>query len=497
MELNFEKELLSFLQFAAWENQNQELTQELRLTDDLPDAGRVLGCWGQSVLRSKEWRSGGMQASGGIMAWVVFAPEDGTQPRCMEAWIPFQAKWNFPAVEREGLMNISCSVCSADARVISARKLMLRFTLGCRGAAVYGAEAEMPKIGEVPPDVQLLEKTYPMTLPVEAGEKGVQMDEELEIAGLQAGSKLMRCLVHPKIQEQRIIGDRLVFRGIARLQLLLWDGNGLRSEIMEQPFSAFSDLDREYEGELTAQIDLALTSLETELTEDGHLRLKAAIAAQYILWNRKMVTVVEDAFSPRREVRLQEQILMLPALLDHRQEKCRLSGVMHQNAGKWVDGVCQSENPVPEYRDGVLHMGIPGHGWILARDADGVLSGTHVSMTGNISMQKDEDGKILLTVLDASPVQLTSSGADTEAVCEMELDVRCLSGQGISMVTGMELGELREEDQNRPTLVLCRCTGQSLWEMAKLSGSTVDTIRIANGLEAEAEKGRMLLIPVQ
>ena len=71
MDMKFESEEIRFLRPVVWENQRQEQTQEIRLTDDLPDAGRVLGCWGQCILRSKEWRSGAMAASGGVMTWTL------------------------------------------------------------------------------------------------------------------------------------------------------------------------------------------------------------------------------------------------------------------------------------------------------------------------------------------------------------------------------------------------------------------------------------------
>ena len=90
MDLKFEKRSIPYLNAVAWDVQRQEQTQEIRLPENMPDAGQVLGCWGQPVLRSKEWRSGGMWASGGVMAWVLYAPEEGSQPRWVDCWIPFQ-----------------------------------------------------------------------------------------------------------------------------------------------------------------------------------------------------------------------------------------------------------------------------------------------------------------------------------------------------------------------------------------------------------------------
>ena len=68
--------------------------------------------------------------------------------------------------------------------------------------------------------------------------------------------------------------------------------------------------------------------------------------------------------------------------------------------------------------------------------------------------------------------------------------------QTFPMITGLELGELQEPDQNRPSLILRSCGADTLWELAKASGSTVAAISAANGLAGEPAPEQMLLIPV-
>jgi hypothetical protein len=77
-----------------------------------------------------------------------------------------------------------------------------------------------------------------------------------------------------------------------------------------------------------------------------------------------------------------------------------------------------------------------------------------------------------------------------------QITVTATAGQGISMVTGLTLGDRTEPDPGRPSLILRRSRGELLWDLAKASGSTVDAIRKANGLNNEPETGKMLLIPV-
>ena len=93
MELEFQSKPCSCLTAAVRQVRSAELTQEVRLTDGMPDIGRVIACWGQPLVRSKEWLSDQITVSGGVMVWILYLPEDGTQPRSMDTWILFQLRW--------------------------------------------------------------------------------------------------------------------------------------------------------------------------------------------------------------------------------------------------------------------------------------------------------------------------------------------------------------------------------------------------------------------
>ena len=67
MELQFEKTLCNCLRMCQPQVQSQEQTQEVRIPEGMPDIGTVLACWGQIVLRGKEWRSDAAGISGGVM----------------------------------------------------------------------------------------------------------------------------------------------------------------------------------------------------------------------------------------------------------------------------------------------------------------------------------------------------------------------------------------------------------------------------------------------
>ena len=102
MEIAFHKAEFPCLVAAVNEVQNSEQTQELRLPDGMPDVGKVLCAWGQTILRGKEWRSDSLTVSGGMLIWVLYTPEDGSEPRIVDGWLPFQMRWTAGGDRRTG-----------------------------------------------------------------------------------------------------------------------------------------------------------------------------------------------------------------------------------------------------------------------------------------------------------------------------------------------------------------------------------------------------------
>ena len=145
MEIAFQKAEFPCLTAAVNEVQNSEQTQELRLPDGMPDVGKVLCAWGQTILRGKEWRSDSLTVSGGMLIWVLYTPEDGSECRIVDGWLPFQLRWTLPPDTREGTIRVSALTRFADARSVSPRKLMLRAGIGILaglGAHQAGAVGE-------------------------------------------------------------------------------------------------------------------------------------------------------------------------------------------------------------------------------------------------------------------------------------------------------------------------------------------------------------------
>lgn len=494
MEVKFSKKQMRCLRPIMRQVHSQEQTMEVRIPDAYPDIGKVLGCWGQPVIRGKEWRYNGISANGGVMCWVLYAPEDGTQPRVVDAWIPFQCRWDFTENTDNGTIILRPILSNMDGRSISARKMMLRAEIETMAQAMEAVNLELAEPKDVPEDIQLLKTRYPVDLPVEAGEKQVQLEEKLQLpAGNPPVHKIVRYTLNPAVTEQKVLSNRMVFRGVAELQLLYLTEEGqLHTWSTEIPFSQYTDLDKEYDQNAKAWVLPIVTALEMDIAEDGNLQLHAGIAAQYLIFGNTIFEIVEDAYSPKREVTPQFEELKIPILLD--------GGTVELQAEATKPGMfdriisIDSQASFPK-RNG-MGIDLNGNFQMLYQGEDGQLQGDMIGFQSDAPYLSDNDNDTELWLGPGSQPEYMPDTDGMRLTCRYFVTTHVYSGKPITFVSGLELGEFRETDANHPSIILRRAGEEGLWSIAKRSGSTMDAIRDVNHLSSEPEKGQMLLIPV-
>ena len=496
MEMQFDRVPMAYLKKLTGQLRSQEQTLEVRLPDGMPDIGRVLGAWGQVIVRSKEWNSDAMTVSCGVMAWVLYTPEDEESVRSVEAWLPFSMKWELPDARYDGKILVSCLLRGVDARGISARKLMVRASLSALGEAWLPDEASMAVPGALPEDVELLTAEYPLLVPREAGEKAFSLEEELALPNGVRPEKLLYYSLQPEILDKKVMAGKVVFRGIGRLRLLCRGEDGKLFPLnFELPFSQYGDLEGEYDGEPTVSLCPCVTGLDLSMDENGVLQLKAGLLGQYMLCERIVVSLVEDAYSTRRTVVPIMEELRLPVVLEQTVRTFHGEQTLRTEVDQVVDTVFLPAYGQPERTAFGIRVPLPGQFQTLYYDGEGKLSGAVMSWEGEWTMDADDNAMVDMYIQQTGSPQAVP-GMELSLRGELTAAATVTAGQGLPMITGMEMGEPEKPDADRPSLILCRKGDRRLWDIAKRTRSTVTAIKEANRLEGEPEENRVLLIPV-
>ena len=497
MELQFETETCCCLRQPVREIRRQEACQEVRLPEELPDIGRVVAAWGQMILRGKQWMGNAMQASLGIMAWVLYEPEDGTACRRVETWIPMQMKWEVPNTDREGIMCFRGGLCQIDARTISPRKLTVRAEAAVLGQCWEPMQESISKPTALPEGVEVLTNTYPVTLLREAGEKTFSLEEELTPPPGRPGIKtVLRWALTPQIAEQKVLGGKLVFRGTAGLHLLYEAEDGsIQTWENELPFSQLAELEQSFSQEARGQVVPVMTNLELDQTEEG-LTLRCGLVGQYQIFDIVELELPEDAYSPVKEVEPHGKTVELPRLLDQFRQPVALKASGTMEGGKILDCAFLPQLPQLLRSGDEVEAELSGTVCLLVQREDGKLESRRSECRGSLKAGADSTTAPEVSLLPPGQPQVRAGGGSWEVQLEPVLQLDTFTAAGAAMLESLTVGEDRPVSADRPALVLRRFEEDSLWALAKRCGSTVESIRRVNHLQQEPLNGQMLLIPV-
>lgn len=497
MEVNFQHRDYPCLNMAVREIQNSEQTQEIKLTEGMPDVGRILAAWGQPILRGKEWGADTLNYNGGMMVWVLYAPEDGSPERCIEGWIPFQMRWDLPEDSPEGRIRLRLLPRQVDARSVSPRKILVRAGMGAMAEAFVPTQLPLPELESVPEGVELLKSTYPVRLMKEAGEKAFVLDEELSLPdSAPQPEQMIYYRVEPRVTDRKVLSEKVVFRGNANLHTLYRSEDGqLHGWDFDLPFSQYAELSGEYGSEAQADFALCSTSMELETDDEGNLRFKCGMTAQYCITDREQISVVEDAYSPNRELSVHTEMLEIPAILENRRETMYAQASIPEEANTAADISFLPDFPRQKDREGGVELAFPGSFQALYYDEDGALRSGNARWEESLHLNADDNTVISAVPLPSAPLSTVGSG-QLSMKAELPLELMSMANQQLPVVTGLVLGEEQKPDPGRPSLILRRAGDDSLWQIAKASHSTVGAIREANGLQNEPSPGQLLLIPV-
>ncbi len=497
MDLQFKNRVCACLGRAMRSGSSQEVTQEVKLSEAMPDVGRVLTAWGQMIIRSKEWRGDTVRVSGGVMVWILYAPEDGSAPHCVDAWVPYQLRWDHVDAEQEGPVQVSPVLRFVDARNTSPRKLMIRVGAAAMAEGFYPKQVVLYSPEKLPEDIQIRKKTYPIRLMKEAGEKSYSVEETLHISG-EEPERILSYTVNPGITDCRVLSNRVVFRGNCNLHLVYCGKDGrIHTMDFEIPFAQFDELENTYGPDAVGDIRFGVTNMELEQTEDNSLVFKCSLVGQYLVDDLELIEVVEDAYSPLRKVETKNETPDLTAILERREETIEFNEDVPGCTGEMVNVDFLPDLPKLRWNGEEVTVDMPGSYQILYYGADGALQSTGGQRESSVTMPADSGVIISPEISVAERPQVIPGVNHGELKGKILLKTNSCSESGIRMVSALEIDEAEKDRSDCPSLILCRADHETLWQLAKRCGSTVEAIRSANGLgDDEENPGRLLLIPI-
>ena len=505
MELEFDRDMICGYDTVAEVTLCQEETLESIVPDACPDIERIVDVCGQATLSGKQAGSGMATVSGMVRVSVLYQPEGASGLRRIELGLPFTCQVEGPGLTEQGVVLAAPRLRCAEARALNPRKVLLRVDLAVDVTACQPVqrpvccgilEGEQAGICQR----QYHGESYELAA---VQEKPFTFSDQIRLQGSQSETpQLLAVQATPICAESKLIGSKLIFKGLVEVSMLLQEtGGGLTSARESLPFSQVMEIPQGGEdGDCQVRVELTDLRCEPEQGDARNLEVVLELLAQAQVHCRRPVTLLQDVYSTSCQMEVGSKA---QTLCQFGEQSMRTQTVRELlETGEMVRGIAASRlslGQVTQSREGAQLL-LTAESWLTILYLDEGEQVQCLRKMMPVTCRLDCPEGYHCTCTCTCPGEVFAAPAAGGIEVRFSLDFHCLtvSTFQVAAVEQAKLGEPRTAGEgSRPSVVLrLPVQGEGIWEIAKAYGTTMEEIIQANELEGEElPLGKMLLIP--
>ena len=502
--MEFERDTIINYETVAEVTLCQEETLESIVPDACPDILRIVDVCGQATLSGKQAREGVAQVTGMVRVAILYQPEGGGGLRRMEAGLPFTCQAEAPGLTERGTVLASPRLRCAEARALNPRKVLLRVDLAVDVTACQPVERPICSGVTGPDEEGLCQRQFQgehyQLCAVQ--EKPFTFSDQVRLQGTGESPVLLAVRAQPVCTESKLIGSKLIFKGMVELYLLLQEAGGTISASHESmPFSQIIEAaGAGEEGDCQVEVEVASVQCDQMPGDGRELDVTLELLAQARVYSRRPVTLLQDLYSTANLMEVERENQPLCSLTEQSVRPQAVRELLE--TGEMVRSVVDARlalGQVRQSREG-KELALTVDAWltVLYLDENELVQCVRRSIP--VSCRLDCAEGVRCSCFCGCPGEVFAAPAAGGVEVRFTVEFHCLTTETTNLpaVTGARMGEARGAGEGqRPSVVLrMPSPGEELWDIAKAHGTTMEQILQANELEEDAlPMGRMLLIP--
>lgn len=482
-----------------------EETMEMIVPDACPDILRIVDTEARVCLSGKDALEGRAEISGSIKAAVLYLPDGEEGMRRLEVCIPFSCAVDSARLEARCSLVVLPRVQAAETRSINPRKVLVRANLAvcvrayapmtdsiCSGLESDG-EAGLEQLKE--------EMTTYVVACVE--EKPFTFSDDLTLSGSKPeAQELLKQRLSILCSESKVIGNKLIFKGEAALQLLYRSvENTLCAADFTLPFSQIMEVSGAGE-EADCALEIVPTSAECTLSPaDGRtLSVSLGLLAQAVIREERCVELLSDIYSTLCPLEVDRRSYEMSRLLEHSVKSQSVREIVETGvlARSVTDAYLCVGQILQEREGGRLTITAEAGVTVLYEGEEGGPGAVRRQIPVSCQVELPEGCTCSCLCRSPEPVFATPTSGGLEVRFQLEFHYLALSGSAVSGVSDLRADEDAPREAGAQPSIVLRMVGEQerLWDIAKAYGTTRRDIIQANELEGESiPRGQLLLIP--
>ncbi len=490
-------------------NCEQAVDTELTLPDYCPDIGRLLKCRLVPMITSRQVNFDSLVVEGNARISVIYLDDRDKKIRCCDRDYPFKASVPYDDTTENVKLLAEAHVDYVNCRAVSQRRLDIHGAFTIHMTAVCRRENELIT-GVEGESLRLRMESREISDLVSCAQTGFDISEAIELnEGKPPISSIIRSEAVLCVEEIQPISGKLTVKGNAIFSMVYCTEQDSSPEHLEYviPFNQFFDIpgiDEDCKTCISLCCDMLEVSPRTD--SDGEYRrvdVDIRVSADIKAYRDREVSWVSDAYSVNFEVNCVKKQVRLERLCNTAFDTV-ISKQSIDTGDIKIESVCDLWASVLDsrssYRDG--RTAVTGNMAVcmLIRDPSKGIVFSEKNVRFECGLSQNACGQ---NVRPECSVGVKSCGYTVTGDNKLELQAElCLHSSlyediPARQICSVELDENRPKSpENRPAAVLYFAEpGEELWDIAREYNSSVESIRLDNGIEGDAvEESRLLIV---
>lgn len=472
--------------------------------DIKPDILSVVSANGNVCIYKKEIQEGKLKIEGGVNTYLIYiADDEKSSIRSINTVIGFSKTVEIKELKQE--MSVECKVKlqNIDCRIINGRKINLKANMEANIITYSKENVEyIDKIDECK-DIQLLNKNMNINTLVGSGTTRVYAKDTVSIDNADNLSEIMRAGITIENKESKISYNKVLSKADVVFKIMyLTDDNRINTVTSTIPVMGFIDIADVAEDDISdLTYEIKNVIIKPNNVEEHSIYIEAEIEVSCFVYRKQSICMIEDLYSKTTSLTYTQKSVKLMSEKNNEVQEfnMRKQENIEEIGIKLYDVEVTPVILSSQIEDGkIVYKGDVNLNFLYAKSENTIAVKSIIEpfeykmIIPQITTKSKVDTQVEISKKDF--IIMADGSIDTNV--NLKFEANLVKESNISIIENIT----EEKEKNKETfsiVIYYTKIGDTLWNIAKRFGSTVEEIATVNNIDQTEDimQGRQLFIP--
>ena len=506
MALETAKDSLVLNQIISQKRDTFMIEDDCIVPDIKPDILNVISNSGMVCIYKKEIQDGKIKIDGAINTYIMYlADSEQNEVRSVNTNLDFTQMIDEPQATSNMSLEINVTLKSIESKVLNGRKVRIKAILEIESKISSNETVEYIKEVSNLKDLQLLNDSFQINSLLGSGSTKVYAKDTISIDEIDNLVEVMKTDLKIINKDTKISYNKVLIKSDLQVKMIyLTEDNRINIKDAIIPIVGFVDMPGISEEHLCdVKYEMKNVIIKPNNIEEHSVYVEAEIEVYCNTYENKELQMIQDLYSPSVNLNFSSKKVKVMQKSKTKQQVCsiREKQVIPEIGARKIYDVEVTTNIQKQsiLNNRIMYDGELNLNFIFAANNNTGIDTKQIALPLNFSM--DFEGVMPNTHIDTM-IEINMQDfvvmPDESIDIKIDLNFTAISGEdtSISIIDEIQAEETAKENGYSMIIYFAK-PNDTIWNIAKRFGSTVDDIVRVNGIENPQilQVGRQLFIP--